>query len=142
MTTKKNSKTIKTKKQTEKNIKKAESEVGEKKKTVLQKAVILQKNIKLKKEDRMLEKVEKYVDKNREKTSQDMIERKSKRPIREYQEWDLEVMISRISVESKPKKDTRKISKGILYIIYLIIIIIILILMVKYFFAWNMPQIS
>jgi hypothetical protein len=86
MTTKKNSKTIKTKKQTEKNIKKIESEVGEKKKTVLQKAVILQKNIKLKKEDRMLEKVEKYVDKNREKTSQDMIERKSKRPIREYQE--------------------------------------------------------
>lgn len=142
MTTKKNSKTIKTKKQTEKNIKKAESEVGEKKKTVLQKAVILQKNIKLKKEDRMLEKVEKYVDKNREKTSQDMIERKSKRPIREYQEWDLEVMISRISAESKPKEDTRKISKGILYIIYLIIIIIILILMVKYFFAWNMPQIS
>lgn len=142
MTTKKNSKTIKTKKQTEKNIKKIESEVGEKKKTVLQKAVILQKNIKLKKEDRMLEKVEKYVDKNREKTSQDMIERKSKRPIREYQEWDLEVMISRISAESKPKEDTRKISKGILYIIYLIIIIIILILMVKYFFAWNMPQIS
>ena len=142
MTTKKNSKTIKTKKQTEKNIKKAESEVGEKKKTVLQKAVILQKNIKLKKEDRMLEKVEKYVDKNREKTSRDMIERKSKRPIREYQEWDLEVIISRISAESKPKEDTRKISKGILYIIYLIIIIIILILMVKYFFAWNMPQIS
>lgn len=142
MTTKKNSKTIKTKKQTEKNIKKIESEVGEKKKTVLQKAVILQKNIKLKKEDRMLEKVEKYVDKNRERTSQDMIERKSKRPIREYQEWDLEVMISRISAESKPKEDTRKISKGILYIIYLIIIIIILILMAKYFFAWNMPQIS
>jgi hypothetical protein len=71
-----------------------------------------------------------------------MIERKSKRPIREYQEWDLEVMISRISAESKPKEDTRKISKGILYIIYLIIIIMILILMVKYFFAWNMPQIS
>jgi hypothetical protein len=34
----------------------------------------------------MLEKVEKYVDKNREKTSQEMAERKSKRPAKQYQE--------------------------------------------------------
>jgi hypothetical protein len=34
----------------------------------------------------MLERVEKYVDKNREKTSQEMIERKSKRPAKNFQE--------------------------------------------------------
>jgi hypothetical protein len=81
-----NSKTIKSKKNEEKNIKKMENKVEKKGKTGLQKVLILQNNIKLKKEDRMLEKVEKYVDKNREKTSQEMIERKSKRPVRNFQE--------------------------------------------------------
>ena len=90
----------------------------------------------------MLEKVEKYVDKNREKTSQEMMERKSKRPARKYQEWDLEVMISRIWAESKPKENTKEVSKMVLYIIYTIIFITILIFIIKYFFAWNMPQIS
>lgn len=142
MTTKKDSKTIKTKKQTEKNTKKNESKIKEKKKSVLQKAVILQNNIKIKNEDRMLEKVEKYVDKNREKTSQEMIERKSKRPVRKYQEWDLEVMISRISAESKPKEDAKKISKWIVYIIYAIVVFLIITFCIKYFFVWNMPQIS
>jgi hypothetical protein len=37
-------------------------------------------------EERMLEKVERYVDKNREKTALEMQERKSKRPNRKYQE--------------------------------------------------------
>jgi hypothetical protein len=37
-------------------------------------------------EDRMLEKVERYVDKNREKTSKEISERKSKRPAKNYQE--------------------------------------------------------
>ena len=93
------------------------------------------------KDDRMLEKVEKYVDKNREKTSQEMIERKSKIPTKKYQEWDLEVMISRVSIESKPKEKTKEISKWILYIIYAIIFIITMIFIVKYFFIWNIPQI-
>jgi hypothetical protein len=34
----------------------------------------------------MLEKVEKYVNKNREKTSQEIMERKSKRPTKKFQE--------------------------------------------------------
>jgi hypothetical protein len=34
----------------------------------------------------MLEKVEKYVDKNREKTSKEMVERKRKRPTKKYHE--------------------------------------------------------
>lgn len=92
------------------------------------------------KDDRMLEKVEKYVDKNREKTSQEMIERKSKRPTKKYQEWDLDVLISRVSIESKPNVKTKKTSKLVLYIIYTIIIIAILIFIAKFFFAWNTPQ--
>ena len=71
-----------------------------------------------------------------------MAERKSKRPAKQYQEWDLEVMISRISAESKPTEKTKETSKRILYIIYTIIFIIILVFMIKYFFVWNIPQIS
>ena len=46
----------------------------------------LSKSIKSANEDKMLEKVEKYVDKNREKTSQEIIERKNKRPTKSFQE--------------------------------------------------------
>ena len=83
----------------------------------------------------MLEKVEKYVNKNREKTSQEIMEKKSKRPITKYNAADLEVMISRVSVESKPKEKVQQTSKWILYIIYTIIIIAILIFAIKYFFV-------
>ena len=100
----------------------------------------LQKNIKLANEDRMLEKVEKYVDRNREKTSQEILKRKNKRGNEKYQKWDLELLISRVNVESKPSIKTKEISKLILYIIYALIIIAILIFFVKFFFAWNMPQ--
>lgn len=133
MPAKKNSKTIKTKKIEEENIWKVESKVEKKKKSGLQKVLTLQNDIKSRKDDKMLEKIEKYVDKNREKTSQEMMERKSKRPAKQYQEWDLEVMISRIWAESKPNNN-KKSSKRILYIIYGIIIVIILIFLVKIFF--------
>lgn len=133
MTTKKNSNTTTNVKD---NIKRNEK----KGKFNLEKALILQKSIKLANEDKILKKVEKYVDKNREKTSQEIMERKSKRPTKKFQEWDLDVLISRVSIESKPKDKTKKTSKLILYIIYTIIIITILIFFVKFFFAWNMPQ--
>lgn len=133
MTTKKNSNTTTNVKD---NIKRNEK----KEKSNLEKALILQKSIKLANEDKMLKKVEKYVDKNREKTSQEMIERKSKRPTKKYQEWDLDVLISRVSIESKPNVKTKKTSKLVLYIIYTIIIIAILIFIAKIFFAWNIPQ--
>lgn len=100
------------------------------------------KNRNLSNEDKMLEKVEKYVDKNREKTSQEMMERKSKRPTQKFQEWDLEVMISRIDAESKPKEKTKEVSKWILYLVYTIIVLAIIIFCIKYFFNSNMPQIS
>jgi len=79
MTTKKNSNTTT-------NVKDNIKRNGKKEKSNLEKALILQKSIKLANEDKMLKKVEKYVDKNREKTSQEMIERKSKRPTKKYQE--------------------------------------------------------
>ena len=142
MPAKKNSKTTKTKKIEGRNTRKIENKVEKKKKSGLQKVLTLQNDIKSRKDDKMLEKVEKYVDKNREKTSQEMIERKNKRPVRKYQEWNLEVMISRISVESKPNENAKKSSKIILYVIYGIIIAIILVFVLKFFFAWNLPQIS
>ena len=143
MPVKKSSKTTKIKKdivKDKKSIKNIEKKVEQKWKSSLEKATILQKNIKLANEDKMLEKVEKYVDKNREKTSQEMMERKKKRSDNKYKEWDLDVLISRVSIESKPKDKTKKTSKLILYIIYTIIIITILIFFVKFFFAWNTPQ--
>lgn len=94
------------------------------------------------KEDKILKKVEKYVDKNREKTSQEILERKSRRPDKKYQEADIEVMISRINNESKPKEKVKEFSKWILLIIYTLIIAVILIFIIKYFFPWNIPQIS
>ena len=90
----------------------------------------------------MLEKIEKYVDANREKTSQEIIERKSKRPTRKYQEWELELMISRVDTESKPKEKTKEISKLIVHILYAVIFVTILIFIIKYFFIWKAPQIS
>ena len=113
-----------------------------KKESGSEKAVILHKNLKLKREDKMLEKVERYVDKNREKTSQEIADRKSKRPAKKYQEWELELMISRVGVESMPKDRVKKTSKRILYIIYAIIFIAALIFVIKYFYVWNLPQIS
>lgn len=139
MPTKKNSRTAKTKKDTE-NEKKIVKRIGKKEKSSLEKIITLQKDIKSANEDKMLEKVEKYVDKNREKTSQEMIERKSKRPTKKYQEWDLDVLISRVSIESKPKENVKETSKIILYIIYAAIIITILIFIAKFFFTWNIPQ--
>ena len=91
-------------------------------------------------DDKMLEKVEKYVDKNREKVSQKMIEKRSKRYTKNYQEWDLEVLISRVGIESKPKDKTKETSKLILYIIYAVILIVVLIFVVKCFFVWNVSQ--
>lgn len=141
MPTKKNSRTAKTKKDT-KNEKKIIKRIGKKEKSSLEKIITLQKDIKSANEDKMLEKVEKYVDKNREKTSQEMIERKNKRPAQNFKEWDLEVMISRIDAESKPKEKVKETSKWILYLIYTIIIIAIIVFWIKYFFNSNMPQIS
>ena len=133
MPIKKDSKTTQTKKNTKndkKVIKKIEKKSEKKRKIDL----ISQKNIKLANEDKMLEKVEKYVDKNREKTSQEMVERKRKRPAKKFQEWDLELLISRVSIENSTADKNKTRNKWILYIIYIMIIIILLILMINFFF--------
>ncbi len=91
MTVKKNSNTTRTTNATRttkktKNDKKIGKEIEKKEKSDLQKNLILQQIIKIANEDRVLKKVEKYVNKNREKTSKEIAERKSKRPIKQYQE--------------------------------------------------------
>ena len=93
------------------------------------------------KEDKILKKVEKYVDTKREQTSKEIIEKKSKRPATKYQEADLEVMISRISNDSQPKNLKNKSFKKVLYVIYIIIMIAIVTFCIK-FFMWNLSQIS
>ena len=92
-------------------------------------------------DDKILKKVEKYVDTKREQTSKEIIEKKSKRPATKYQEADLEVMISRISNDSQPKNLKNKSSKKVLYVIYIIIMIAIVTFCIK-FFMWNLSQIS
>lgn len=90
------------------------------------------------KDDKILRKVEKYVDKNREKTSQEILEKKKLRPERKYQEADLEVMISRINNESRTKGKSKEASKRILYIMYAIIVVVIIIFILKYLSLWNL----
>ena len=94
------------------------------------------------KDDKNLKKVEKYVDSKREETSKEIVERKSKRPATKYQEGDLEVMISRISSESQPKNLKKKNYKKIIYAIYVIIMVAFVIFCIKYFFMWNLSQIT
>jgi hypothetical protein len=84
--------------------------------------------------DKILKKVEKYVESKREQTSKEIVERKSKRQATIYQEGDLEVMISRISSESQPKNLKKKNYKKIIYVIYAIIILAFVIFCVKHFF--------
>ena len=93
-------------------------------------------------DDKTLKKVEKYVNQNREKTSKEIADRKSIRPVRKYDEAELEVMISRISNESQPKNLKKRNTKKILYILYAIIMVAIIIFCIKYFFMWNVSQIS
>lgn len=92
------------------------------------------KNRRLTKDEKILKKVENYVDQKREQTSTEIMERKSKRPTTKYQKGDLEVMISRISEDSKPKESTKKTSKLIMWIIYAFIIFVILMMCAKIFF--------
>lgn len=93
-------------------------------------------------DDKTLKKIEKYVNKNREQTSKEMADRKSKRPERKYEDGELEVMISRISNENQPKKIKKNNTKKILYAIYIIILIMFVIICIKYLFMWNLSQIT
>ena len=94
----------------------------------------------LSRKDRMHEKVENYVYKNRDKTSQKIIEKKSKRPEKDYQDSDLETMISRICLENNPKSIKKDSHKWILYLLYIIIIIAFLLIIMKWL-SWNIPHI-
>ena len=124
------------------NRKTSGSKISNNKKNTKASHKIINEDLSYLKKDKILEKVEKYVNKNREETSQRIIERKENRPILQHQEANLEMMISKIRNESHPKKDAKEISKWILNILYIIVIAIIIIFSIKYFLLWNAPQIS
>jgi len=98
-------------------------------------------NIKQTSEDRMLKKIEDYVDKNRNETAQKIAEKKSKRPTKHYKKAELEAMISRISIENDSSSVKKDSNKWLIYLIYIIVIITILLIFSK-FYAWNIPQIQ
>lgn len=83
--------------------------------------------------DRVLEKVEKMVEKDWEATEKDIIKRKSERNPDDYKDVNLDVMMSRISEQSrKQTKNSTFNTKNLLYFIYLLIIILIIIFSAKW----------
>jgi len=98
-------------------------------------------NIKETSEDKMLKKIEDYVDKNWNETAQKIAEKKSKRPTNHYKKAELEAMISRISIENDSSSVKKDSNKWLIYLIYIIVIITILLIFSK-FYAWNIPQIQ
>lgn len=98
-------------------------------------------NIKQTSEDRMLKKIEDYVDRNWNETAQKIAEKKSNRPTKHYKKAELEAMISRISIENDSNSVKKDTNKWLIYLIYFIVIIVILIIFSK-FYAWNIPQIQ
>lgn len=82
--------------------------------------------------DKVLEKVEKLVEKNWEATENDIRKRKSERKPDDYKDVNLDVMLSRISEQSKAKKTGSNFAKNFLYFLYFLIIIAILIFVAKW----------
>lgn len=82
--------------------------------------------------DKVLEKVEKIVEKNRETTEKDIIRRKNERKSDDYKDVNLDVMISRISDQSKIQKNSTAATKNFLYLVYFLIIIAIFVFIIKW----------
>lgn len=99
------------------------------------------KNVKQTSEDRMLEKIEDYVDKNWAETAQKIAEKRSNRPTRHYKKAELEAMISRVSIENNSSSVRKDNNKWLVYIVYSIIVIAVILFIMKCI-IWNTPQIS
>lgn len=82
--------------------------------------------------DKVLEKVEKMVEKNWETTENDIRKRKSKRKPDDYKDVNLDVMLTRISEQSKAMKSASNFAGKFLYFLYFLIIIVILIFVAKW----------
>ena len=82
--------------------------------------------------DKVLEKVEKMVEENWEITENNIKKRKSERKDDDYKIVNLDVMMSRISEESKKQKSGVAMAKGFLYLIYFLIIMAILVFVAKW----------
>lgn len=81
--------------------------------------------------DKILEKVEKMVEKNWKNTEENIRKRKSERDPDDYKNVNLDVMVSRISEQSKVRKNVSLV-KNILYFMYFLVIVVILILVAKW----------
>ena len=83
--------------------------------------------------DKVLEKVEKMVEKNWDMTEKDIRKRKSERKPDDFKDINLDVMVSRISEDSKKKSESNVLfTKNLLYFIYFLIIIAIVIFSAKW----------
>ena len=90
-------------------------------------------------DEKILLEVEKFVEKEWDNISHEISQKKSKRNPKDYENINLEVMISRISEDSKPKKKSSNAWKRILYIIYIVLICFTLYIWIR-FFSKNMPH--
>ena len=85
--------------------------------------------------DKVLEKVEKLVEKDWEATEKNILKRKNERKPDDYKDINLDVMMSRISEQSKKNSgDNALIMKNLLYFIYIFIIVAILFFSAKWLF--------
>ena len=87
------------------------------------------------KEDKWLEKVEEYVEQERDHISTEISDKKHKRDPDELKHLNLDVMISRLSEESKSSSVSARSTtrKNIMYIVYILITLIVVILCIKTF---------
>ena len=84
-------------------------------------------------DDIITRKVEKFVNKNREKTFKKIEEKRSKRPSIKYQDADLEIMLSRINIQNK-QKETSKFRRLFVYLFCIFFILVVLFFWIKFLF--------
>lgn len=84
-------------------------------------------------DDKTLIKIEKYVEKNREKTYKNISEKRWTRKIDNNENNNLETMINKLHEKTKVKKKSPTIAKWILYLIYIMLICISIYIFMKYF---------
>ena len=82
--------------------------------------------------DKVLEKVERLVEKDWEMTEKNIIQRKRERKPDDYKDVNLDVMLSRISEQSKAKKSCSSFMKNFLYFLYFLIIVVIFVFVAKW----------
>jgi len=84
-------------------------------------------------DDKTLIKIEKYVEKNRDKTYKNISKKRWTRKIDNNENNNLETIINKLYDTTKNKKKSPTIAKWILYSIYIMLICISIYIFMKYF---------